>query len=88
MRALLYVGSEGEHRWIAKLGEKETSTSTPVTITIKRFSTTSSDVEIVNKAAISCNQLCALKYKDSVVPDVQKLVDYKGIKFLSSAGKV
>uniref|UniRef100_A0A1X7TAY2 Uncharacterized protein n=1 Tax=Amphimedon queenslandica TaxID=400682 RepID=A0A1X7TAY2_AMPQE len=94
IRAPLYftvpVGSEGEHRWIAKLDEKETSTSTPVTITVQKFSATSGDVEIVNKAATPCNQMRALKYKDGVFPDVQKLVklvDYKGIKFLSSADK-
>uniref|UniRef100_A0A1X7UKT0 Uncharacterized protein n=1 Tax=Amphimedon queenslandica TaxID=400682 RepID=A0A1X7UKT0_AMPQE len=82
------VASEGEHRWIAKLGKEETSTSTPVTVTVEKFSAISSNVEIVDKAATSCNQLRALKYKDSVFPDVQKLVklvDYKGIKFCASA---
>uniref|UniRef100_A0A1X7ULQ9 Uncharacterized protein n=1 Tax=Amphimedon queenslandica TaxID=400682 RepID=A0A1X7ULQ9_AMPQE len=82
------VASEGEHRWIAKLDEEETSTSTPVTITVVKFSATIDDLEIVDKDATYCNQLRVVKYKDKVFPDVQKLVkllEYKGIKFLSSA---
>ena len=95
IRAPLYftvpVASEGEHRWIAKLGEKETSTSTPVTLTVETFYATYSDVEIVTKDYTSCSVLRTLKYKNGVFPDVQKLlrlVDYKGMKFISSADKV
>ena len=84
------VGSDGEHRWIAKLGEAETSTSTPVTLTVEKFSATADDLEIVDKDETYCNTLRAVRYKGGVpgIPDVQKLVkllDYKGIKFISSA---
>ena len=83
------VGSEGEHRWIASLDGKETSTKTPVVITVKAFSVTTDDLEIVNKASVDCHQMRALKYKHGVFPDVQKLmrlVDYKGIKFIGTGG--
>ena len=84
------AASEGEHNWIASLDGMETSTSTPLTVNVERLHATKDSVEIADKAATECHQMHVLKYKDGAFPDVLKLVklvDYKGIKFLSSADK-
>ena len=77
-RAPLYFtvppdSEEGKHRWIAKLGERETSTSTPVTITVRKFQPLAdgSQFEFVKRVKRDNNTLCALRYKAGAFPDTQ-----------------
>ena len=78
--------SEGKYRWIAKLGEQETSVNTPVTINVRKFQpfADGSQFEFVKRVTRDDNTLCALRYKAGAFPDAQKLVKaykYHGIKF-------
>ena len=80
---------EGEHKWIAKLGGKQTNDNTPLTITVKGFDVSEDDFEIVDRAEIGSAILRVLRYKDGAVPDLQKLLNctkYKGVKFTESGG--
>ena len=95
-RAPLYFtvppDSVGRHRWIAKLGEQETSTSTPVTITVRKFQPLAdgSQFEFVKRVkAKNNNTLCAFRYKAGAFPDTQRLVKaykYRGMKFPKTGG--
>lgn len=64
--------AEGTHRWIAKLGDRQTNDNTPLTITIKTFNVSGDDLEIVNREGVDCHQL--RKYKSDIYPESQKLV--------------
>ena len=80
---------EGEHKWIAKLGGKQTNDKTPLTITVKAFDVSEDDFEIVDRAEAGCVILRVLRYKDGAVPDLQKLekcIEYKGVKFVKTGG--
>ena len=84
-------GSEGKYRWIAKMGEQETSTNTPVTINARRFQTLAdgSQFEFIEIAERDDNTLIALCYKPGVFPETQRLMKYyenKGIKFTKTGG--
>ena len=79
--------SEGEHRWIAKLGEEETSQ--PVTITIKRHVVEASNLQIAEKDYYDGVTLRVLRYKPGIYPDMhrlRKLRIYKGLKFWATGG--
>ena len=83
--------AEGEHRWIAKMDDGQTSVNKPLTINVRRFEVSHDYFEIVEKAYIYCHSLRALKYRKDKFPDHQKLlklVEYKGIKFIGSGGNV
>ena len=84
-------GSVGKYRWIAKMGEQETSTNTPVTINARRFQPLAdgSQFEFAKRVTRNDNSLCVLRYKDGVFPVTQKLMkayEYKGIKFTKTGG--
>uniref|UniRef100_A0A1X7U3P3 Uncharacterized protein n=1 Tax=Amphimedon queenslandica TaxID=400682 RepID=A0A1X7U3P3_AMPQE len=85
-------GAEGEHRWIAKLNGKQTSTNTPLTVTVETFKVDKNKFEIVDRVKFGCIVLRVLKYTDNAFPsNVQKLVkcfDYQGIKFSGTGGNV
>ena len=73
--------------WIAKLGEQETSTSTPVTISARKFQLLAdgSQFEFVKRVMRNRNTLCVLRYKAGAFPDTQRLLKVykqKGIKFI------
>ena len=96
-RAPLYFtvppDSEGKHRWIAKLGEQETSVNTPVTIDVQEFQPLAdgSQFEVAKRVMGTDDNttLCALRYKAGIFPDAQKLVKvykYRGIKFTKTGG--
>ena len=96
-RAPLYFtvppDSEGKYRWIAKLGEQETSVNTPVTIDVQEFQPLAdgSQFEVAKrvKGTDGNTTLCALRYKAGIFPDAQKLVKvykYRGIKFTKTGG--
>ena len=79
--------SEGEHRWIAKLGEEETSQL--VTITIKRHVVDKSNFEIITEGWYDEADLRILRYKPGIYPDMhrlRKLRKYKGLKFKGTGG--
>ena len=79
--------SEGEHRWIAKLGEEETSQL--VTITIKRHVVDESNFEIITEGWYDEADLRILRYKPGIYPDMhrlRKLRKYKGLKFTGTGG--
>ena len=85
------LGSAGKHRWIAKMGEQETSVSTPVTINVRRFqlSADGSQIEIVKRVHRNGDSLCVLRYKPGVFPEAQMLMKVyknKGIKFTKTGG--
>ena len=85
-------GSVAKHRWIAKMGEQETSTNTPVTINARKFQPLAdgSQFEFVKRVSRDDhNSLSVIRYKAGAFPDTQKLVKahkYKGIKFTSTGG--
>ena len=96
-RAPLYFtvppDSEGKYRWIAKLGEQETSVNTPVTIDVHEFQPLAdgSQFEVAKrvKGTDDNTTLCVLRYKAGIFPDAQKLVKvykYRGIKFTKTGG--
>ena len=79
--------SEGEQRWIAKLGEEETSQS--VTITIKRHVVDESNFEIITEGWYDEADLRILRYKPGIYPDMhrlRKLCRYKGLQFSGTGG--
>ena len=81
--------SEGEHKWIAKMGDTETSSNTPVTVNVVDFSVTASDFSIEDRDWAGQSLLRVLRYKSDDFPDSQKLVkciNYKGIKFIGVSG--
>ena len=83
--------SEGKHRWIAKLGEKETNPNTPVIINARRFNilVDGSQFEFIEIAKRDNDTLCVLCYKPGVFPDTQRLMKYyenKGVKFTKTGG--
>ena len=81
--------SEGEHKWIAKMGDTETSSNTPVTVNVVDFSITGSDFTIEDRDSAGQSLLRVLRYTPDVFPESQKLVkciDYKGIKFTGAYG--
>uniref|UniRef100_A0A1X7SVH6 Uncharacterized protein n=1 Tax=Amphimedon queenslandica TaxID=400682 RepID=A0A1X7SVH6_AMPQE len=95
IRALLYFTvpggtAEGEHRWIAKLNGKQTSTNTPLTVTVEKFTVNQDDFEIVQRDdGLTHVRLYVLKYKDDVFPSTQKLlncINYRGFKFPATGG--
>ena len=85
------LGSVGIHRWIAKMGEQETSVNTPLTINARRFQllVDGSQIEIVKRVYRNSNSLCVLRYKPGVFPETQMLMKVyknKGIKFTKTGG--
>ena len=85
------VGSVGNYRWIAKLGEKETNPNTPVTINTRRYQPLAdgSQFEIANRVRNYETTLSVIRYKAGAFPNTQKLVKaykYTGIKFTSTGG--
>ena len=85
------VGSVGNYRWIAKLGEKETNPNTPVTINTRRYQPLAdgSQFEIANRVRKDNESLSVIRYKAGVFPDSQRLMKaykYTGIKFTSTGG--
>ena len=81
--------AEGEHKWMAKMGDKKTDEKTPLTITVKAFRVSADDFEIVDRADVGCVVLRVLKYKNDAVPGLQKLqkcTEYKGVKFSKTGG--
>ena len=85
------LGSAGKHRWIAKMGEQETSVNTPLTINARRFQllVDGSQIEIVKRVYRNSNSLCVLRYKPGVFPEAQmlmKIYKNKGIKFTKTGG--
>ena len=82
------VNSEGTYRWVAKLGDQETNTKTPVIVNVYEYYVTPSDFIIEDLTANVSATLRVLKYKHGSFEDKQKLircVEYKGIKFTSPA---
>ena len=85
------LGSAGKHRWIAKMGEQETSVNTPVTINVRRFqlSADGSQIEFIKRVHRNGDSLCVLRYKPGVFPEAQMLMKAyknKGIKFTKTGG--
>ena len=81
--------SEGEHKWIAKLGDTQTSSDTPVTVNVQGFSIAASDFTVESRDYVDKCQLRVLRYKPRAVPDSQKLIkclNYKGMKFVLTGG--
>ena len=83
--------SVGRHRWIARMGEQETSTSTPVTINARKFQTLTdgSQFEFIKLADRDFSNLCVLRYIPRVFPETQRLMkayENKGIKFTKTGG--
>ena len=90
IRAPLYftvpVNSEGIYKWIAKLGDQETSTNTPVTVNVHEYYVTPSDFTIDDVTTYGCAQLRVLRYHYNSFGDQQKLIrclTYKGVRFTS-----
>lgn len=82
--------AEGLHGWIAELDGARTSTSSPVTITAKRFAALPDNFEIVKRRESGDAELRVLRYKTGSYPDHQKLVradiQDKGMKFTATGG--
>ena len=83
--------SVGKHRWIAKLGERETNPNTPVTINAQKFQPLAdgSQFEIAKRVNRDNDSLCVIRYKAGAFPGTQRLMKaykYKGTKFTSTGG--
>ena len=91
IRAPLYftvpVNSEGTYRWVAKLGDQETNTKTPVTVNVYEYYVTPSDFIIDDISSHGCATLRVLRYQHGSFEDKQKLIrclEYKGLMFTSA----
>ena len=91
IRAPLYftvpIDSEGTYRWVAKLGDQETNTNTPVTVNVYEYYVAPSDFIIEDLTANVSATLRVLRYQHGSFEDKQKLIrciEYKGIKFISA----
>ena len=91
IRAPLYftvpVNSEGTYRWVAKLGDQETNTNTPVAVNVYEYYVTPSDFIIEDLTANVSATLRVLRYQHGSFEDKQKLIrclEYKGIIFSSA----
>ena len=81
------VYSEGTYRWVAKLGDQETNTKTPVIVNVYEYYVTPSDFIIEDLTANVSATLRVLRYQHGSFEDKQKLIgclEYKGIKFISA----
>ena len=91
IRAPLYFtvpkSAPGMQKWIAKLGDIQTSTKLPVVVNVESYVVSSSNFEIVSKGSFGYSELRVLKYKEGVFKDTQVLndiKDMKGILFLAA----
>ena len=81
------VNSEGTHKWVAKLGDQETNTKTPVTVNVQEYYVTPSDFMVEDLKAINSATLRVLRYQHGSFDGKQKLIrclEYKGIIFKSA----
>ena len=81
------IDSEGTYRWVAKLGDQETNTKTPVIVNVYEYYVTPSDFVIDDLTANVSATLRVLRYQHGSFEDKQKLIrclEYKGIIFTSA----
>ena len=81
------VNSEGTYRWVAKLGDQETNTNTPVTVNVHEYYVTPSDFIIDDITSHGCATLRVLRYQHGSFEDKQKLIrclEYKGLMLTSA----
>ena len=90
IRAPLYftvpVNSEGNYRWVAKLGDQETNTKIQVKVKVQEYHVAPSDFLVEDITSYGHATLRVLRYQYNSFGGTQKLrrcMTYKGVKFTS-----